>query len=134
MTKRKILIKVNMPNAKSRSQAMVLAAKANGVSSIGIAGEDQLEVVGDGVDIACLVKCLKKKLCSAEILKVEEVKDKKPEEKKPEEKKPEPKKEEPTKPCTCPAAAPCACASYYHTPLHTVFCDDEPPAALCHIL
>ncbi|CAN6239790.1 unnamed protein product [Urochloa humidicola] len=132
MTKRKMVIKVNMPNAKSRSRAMVLAAKANGVNSIGITGEDQLEVVGDGVDIACLVKCLKKKLCSAEILKVEEVKDKKPEP----EKKPEPKKEkeEPKKTCACPAAAPCACASYYHTPLHTVFCDEEPPAALCHIL
>jgi hypothetical protein len=45
-------------------------------------GKDQLEVVGDGVDTVCLVKCLRKKLGHADILKVEEVKDKKPEEKK----------------------------------------------------
>ena len=48
------------------------------------AGRDQLEVVGDGVDTVCLVKCLRRKLGHADILKVEEVKDKKPEEKKPE--------------------------------------------------
>ena len=51
------------------------------------AGRDQLEVVGDGVDTVCLVKCLRRKLGHADILKVEEVKDKKPEEKKPEEPK-----------------------------------------------
>jgi len=50
-------------------------------------GRDQLEVVGDGVDTVCLVKCLRRKLGHADILKVEEVKDKKPEEKKPEEPK-----------------------------------------------
>ena len=43
-------------------------------------GRDQLEVVGDGVDTVCLVKCLRRKLGHADILKVEEVKDKKPEE------------------------------------------------------
>ena len=54
-----------------------------------IAGDyrDKLEVVGDGVDAACLVSCLRRKLGHADILKVEEVKDKKPEEKKPEEPK-----------------------------------------------
>ena len=51
------------------------------------AGRDQLEVVSDGVDTVCLVKCLRRKLGHADILKVEEVKDKKPEEKKPEEPK-----------------------------------------------
>ena len=45
---------------------------------------DQLEVVGDGVDLVCLVCCLRKKLGHAQIIKVEEVK-------KPEEKKDEPK-------------------------------------------
>jgi hypothetical protein len=46
--------------------------------------KDRLEVVGDGVDSVCLVKCLRKKLGQANILQVEEVKDKKAEEKKPE--------------------------------------------------
>ncbi|CAL5068354.1 unnamed protein product [Urochloa decumbens] len=127
MTKRKVVIQVTMPDARSRSRAMVLAAKANGVSSIAIAGalQDQLEVVGDGMDITRLVKCLDKKLCHAEILKVEEVK---PQEKKKEDEK---KKPEP-KPCECPPT-PC---SYYHTPLHmaAVVCDNEDPRGLCHIL
>jgi len=39
------------------------------------AGRDQLEVVGDGVDTVCLVKCLRRKLGHADILKVEEVKE-----------------------------------------------------------
>ncbi|CAN6268185.1 unnamed protein product [Urochloa humidicola] len=125
MPKRKIVIQVTMPDARSRSRAMVLAAKASGVSSIAIAGslQDQLEVVGDGIDITRLVKCLKKKLCNADILKVEEVKDKKPEEK---EKPKEPK------PCSCPPT-PC---SYYHTPLHmgALVCDNEDPRGLCNIL
>ncbi|CAN6235306.1 unnamed protein product [Urochloa humidicola] len=127
MTKRKIVIKVNMPDPRSRSRAMVIAAKTNGVGKIEITGSlnDQLEVVGEGINIACLVKCLSKKLCHAEILKVEEVK---PEEKK-DDKKKDDKKEEP-KLCPCPAT-PC---SYYHTPLHiAAICDDE-PRAVCHIL
>ncbi|CAN6268181.1 unnamed protein product [Urochloa humidicola] len=94
MTKQKIVIKVSMSSEKSRSKAMALVARADGVSSMGVTGDgkDQLEVVGDGVDTVCLVQCLRKKIGHAEILKVEEVKpaDKKPEEKKPEEKKPEP--------------------------------------------
>ncbi|CAL5031555.1 unnamed protein product [Urochloa decumbens] len=127
MTKLKIVIQVTMPDARSRSQAMALAAKANGVSSIGVTGDlkDRLEVVGEGIDIICLVSCLRKKLCHAEILKVEEVK---PEEKKKEEKKPE----EP-KPCGCPG--PCLCAGgYWHAPVPMVLCEPEPPAGACHIM
>jgi len=87
--KQKIVIKVSMASEKSRSRAMELVARADGVSSMGVtgAGRDQLEVVGDFVDTVCLVKCLRRKLGQADILKVEEVKDKKPEEKKPEEPK-----------------------------------------------
>ncbi|KAG2566810.1 hypothetical protein PVAP13_7NG241817 [Panicum virgatum] len=57
---------------------MALAARADGVISMEIAGDyrDKLEVVGDGVDAACLVSCLRRKLGHAEILQVEEVKDK----------------------------------------------------------
>ncbi|CAN6275975.1 unnamed protein product [Urochloa humidicola] len=82
--KQKIVIKVSMSSEKSRSKAMELVARADGVSSMGVIGNgrDQLEVVGDGVDAVCLVKCLRKKIGHADILKVEEVKDKKAEEKK----------------------------------------------------
>ncbi|GJN02631.1 hypothetical protein PR202_ga20001 [Eleusine coracana subsp. coracana] len=78
-----------MPCEKSRSKAMALVARADGVSSMGVTGDgkDRLEVVGDGIDTVCLVKCLRKKVGHADILQVEEVKDKKPEEKKPEEPK-----------------------------------------------
>ncbi|KAG2566809.1 heavy metal-associated isoprenylated plant protein 47-like [Panicum virgatum] len=125
MAKHKIVIKVTMPSAKSRARAMVLAAKTNGVISIAIAGDlkDRLEVVGEGIDITCLVHRLRKKVCChADILKVEEVKDKKP----PEEKK------KPPEPCGCPA--PCLCAAaYHHTPLQVFSCE-EPPAFGCTIL
>jgi hypothetical protein len=42
-----------------------------GVGSVGITGDlkDQLEVVGVGIDIACLVSCLRKKLGHADILR-----------------------------------------------------------------
>ncbi|KAG2559144.1 hypothetical protein PVAP13_8NG317252 [Panicum virgatum] len=57
---------------------MELLAKANGVSSIGIVGDgrDRLEVVGDGMDAFCLVKCLRKELGHAELLMMGDVKDK----------------------------------------------------------
>ncbi|KAJ1271432.1 hypothetical protein BS78_06G128700 [Paspalum vaginatum] len=82
--KQKIVIKVSMSSEKTRSKAMELVAKADGVSSMGVTGDgkDQLEVVGVDVDTVCLVRCLRKKLGHADIVKVEEVKDKKPEEKK----------------------------------------------------
>ncbi|RLM65688.1 hypothetical protein C2845_PM16G10440 [Panicum miliaceum] len=88
--KQKMVVKVSMPCKRSRSRAMALAARADGVISVAITGDarDKLEVVGDGVDPVCLVSCLRRKVGHAEILQVEEVKDKKPEEKKPEEPKP----------------------------------------------
>ncbi|CAO2035386.1 unnamed protein product [Urochloa humidicola] len=64
MTKQKIVIKVSMSSEKSRSKAMALVARADGVSSMGVTGDgkDQLEVVGDGVDTVCLVQCLRRKI------------------------------------------------------------------------
>ncbi|WVZ86042.1 hypothetical protein U9M48_032885 [Paspalum notatum var. saurae] len=89
--KQKAVIKVSMPCERSRSKAMALAARADGVISVAITGDakEKLEVVGVGFDPVCLVSCLRRKVGYAEILQVEEVKDKKPEEKKkPEEPKP----------------------------------------------
>ena len=86
--KQKIVIQLSMSCDKSRAKALTMAARAAGVTSMGITGDarDQLEVVGDGVDPVCLVSCLRKKLGHAQIIKVEEVK--KPEEKKKEDPKP----------------------------------------------
>ncbi|KAL6845831.1 hypothetical protein ACP4OV_024406 [Aristida adscensionis] len=91
--KQKIVIRVSMSCEKSRSKAMALVARADGVSSMGVTGDgrDRLEVVGDGIDPVCLVNYLRKKVGRAEILQVEEVKEKKPEEKK----KPDESKDEP---------------------------------------
>ncbi|CAL5026976.1 unnamed protein product [Urochloa decumbens] len=95
--KQKVVVKVSMPCERSRSRAMALAARADGVISMAISGDarDKLEVIGDGVDPVCLVSCLRKKVGHAEILQVEEVKDKKPEEKEKEKKKPEEPKPQP---------------------------------------
>ncbi|TVU15653.1 hypothetical protein EJB05_39185, partial [Eragrostis curvula] len=58
MTKQKIGIRVSLSCEKSRSKAMALVARTDGVISVGITGDgkDRLEVVGDGVDTVCLVQ------------------------------------------------------------------------------
>ncbi|KAF8703395.1 hypothetical protein HU200_032198 [Digitaria exilis] len=62
---------------KRRKKALALAATAYGVQSVGIEGEeqDQLVVVGDGVDATNLTICLRKKVrvSRADIIKVEAV-------------------------------------------------------------
>uniref|UniRef100_A0A0E0KRQ3 HMA domain-containing protein n=1 Tax=Oryza punctata TaxID=4537 RepID=A0A0E0KRQ3_ORYPU len=94
--KKKIVIKVCVPCDGCRTKALEVAARADGVISLAITGDDRdkLEVVGVGVDVTRLVICLRKKVRCAEILLVEEVKDK--EEEKEEEEKPE------CKPCYPP--------------------------------
>ncbi|XP_040987367.1 heavy metal-associated isoprenylated plant protein 47-like isoform X2 [Juglans microcarpa x Juglans regia] len=78
--KQKIVIKVQMTCDKCRTKAMKIAATSSGVISVGIQGpdKDQLVVIGEGVDSACLTSSLRKKLCYATILTVEEVKPEKP--------------------------------------------------------
>ncbi|CAL5068356.1 unnamed protein product [Urochloa decumbens] len=140
-----------MPNAKSRADAMALAAKASGVSSVGITGDqkDRLEVVGEGIDVVCLVnllrekkpclvKCLRKpQFCHADILLVEEVKDKKKEEeekkKKAEEEKKKKEAEEAKLCITCPPGT-CRCAGGYYPMAPMLLCEPEQPAGACHIM
>uniref|UniRef100_J3LYR2 HMA domain-containing protein n=1 Tax=Oryza brachyantha TaxID=4533 RepID=J3LYR2_ORYBR len=122
--KQKIEIKLCVPCEGCRTKALEVAARADGVISLAIAGgdKDRLEVVGVGVDVTGLVVSLRKKICHAEILKVEEVKEeKKPEEKKPEEKTPEPC-------CPCPPPPPYC----YYPPPPMIVCDDPTPA--CSIM
>ncbi|KAI5321393.1 hypothetical protein L3X38_030464 [Prunus dulcis] len=73
----KILVKVSMHCDKCRTKALKIAAAAHGVSKVSIEGadKDHIEVIGDGVDSVCLTRLLRKKLCSATIVKVEEVKE-----------------------------------------------------------
>uniref|UniRef100_A0A2N9HPC9 HMA domain-containing protein n=1 Tax=Fagus sylvatica TaxID=28930 RepID=A0A2N9HPC9_FAGSY len=74
-----------MTGDKCRTKAMKIAVKANGVISVAIEGsdKDQLVVIGEDVDSANLTCSLRKKLCHATLLNVEEVKVKKEQEVKP---------------------------------------------------
>ncbi|XP_062170185.1 heavy metal-associated isoprenylated plant protein 47-like isoform X2 [Alnus glutinosa] len=76
--KQKIVIKVQLSSEKCRTKAMKIAATADGVSSVAVEGSDrdQLVVGGEGVDPANLTSSLRKKLCPATLLSVEEVKEK----------------------------------------------------------
>ncbi|CAN6235304.1 unnamed protein product [Urochloa humidicola] len=117
-----MVIKVSMPCERSRSRAMALVAKADGVISMEIAG-DKLEVVGDGVDAVCLVSCLRRKLGHAEILQVEVVvKDNKPMDNN--------KDEPPVHPHAVEPLPQCYPGYYYPPPL--VVCVG--PTSSCHIM
>ncbi|XP_018810724.1 heavy metal-associated isoprenylated plant protein 47-like [Juglans regia] len=98
--KQKIVIEV-LPCDKCRSKALVLAAATDGVTSVTLDGQktDQVVVVGDGVDAACLTKSLRKKVGYASLLTVEKVKET------PEKKKEEAKKDPP--PCARWTVPPC---------------------------
>ncbi|XP_047937836.1 heavy metal-associated isoprenylated plant protein 47-like [Salvia hispanica] len=80
--KMKIVIKVPLHKEKDKSKAMKIAVAEEGVISVSIGKDnDQLEVVGVGVDSVCLAKSLRKKFCFADILSIAE---EKPEKKSPE--------------------------------------------------
>ncbi|KAK7837165.1 heavy metal-associated isoprenylated plant protein 47 [Quercus suber] len=76
--KQKIIIKVHVRCDKCRSKAMTVAAATDGVMSVSLQGEDkdQVVVIGEGVDAACLTSTLRKKVGYARLETVEEVKDK----------------------------------------------------------
>ncbi|KAJ8629732.1 hypothetical protein MRB53_023055 [Persea americana] len=125
--KQKIVIKVDMHCQKCRSKAMEIAAAADGVSSVAIEGmeQDQVVVIGDRVDSACLVKRLRKKVGYADLVIVEEVK---PKEEKEEEKKEEKKEEKEEEKPTCQPQ----CHGYpYFVYYQTV---DEPNPSICLIM
>ncbi|KAB1199130.1 hypothetical protein CJ030_MR0G027298 [Morella rubra] len=74
----KIIIKLQVPCDKCSSKALALAAAADGVMSVALEGQDrdQVVVVGDGVDAACLTSSLRKKVGRVHLVSVEEVKEK----------------------------------------------------------
>jgi aspartokinase len=106
------------------------------VNSVAITGEakDRLEVVGESVDIPCLINCLRKKVCRADIVLVEEVKDKKKEEEEKKKKEEEAKKkaEEELKKLWAACPLPYS-GGYYRGPPPTTFVCEEQPAG-CHIM
>ncbi|XP_040966931.1 heavy metal-associated isoprenylated plant protein 47 [Gossypium hirsutum] len=86
----KMVLKVQMNCEKCRTQALRIAAAAQGtgVTHMPIQGKekDELMVTGDEVDSVKLTRCLRKKLHHATILTIEEIKEEKKEEKKDDEK------------------------------------------------
>ncbi|KAF5204221.1 Heavy metal-associated isoprenylated plant protein [Thalictrum thalictroides] len=91
--KQKVVIKVSMSDAKSRTKAMKIAVGVPGVISAELQGDskNQIVVAGDGIDSTYLTKLIRKKVGFTELVSVTPITDKK------EEKKPEPKKEPPAK-------------------------------------
>ncbi|XP_059664792.1 heavy metal-associated isoprenylated plant protein 47-like [Cornus florida] len=74
--KQKIVMQVCMKCEKCRRKALQVAAKAEGVSFVGIEGNEKNKVVviGEGVDPVELTKGLRKKVGHADITSVTEVK------------------------------------------------------------
>ncbi|KAH7689108.1 Copper chaperone domain-containing protein [Dioscorea alata] len=87
--KQKIVIKVQMNCEKCRIKAMKIVAATEGVESVSVEGKDndQLVVIGDGVDSIRLTSKLRKKVGHAVLVNVNEVK--KPGEKTAEKAKPQ---------------------------------------------
>ncbi|KAL0362970.1 UNVERIFIED_CONTAM: Heavy metal-associated isoprenylated plant protein 47 [Sesamum calycinum] len=105
-----------MGGEKAKSKAMKIAVAMEGVSSVSVGKDnDQLEVIGEGVDSVCLAKSLRKKFCFADIVSVQEVKPPKPE--------PEPK------PCPPPCPPPQCMAIWQEFPVY----DTGPPPG-CHLM
>ncbi|KAL5711210.1 hypothetical protein ACHQM5_021691 [Ranunculus cassubicifolius] len=84
MVKQKIVIRVSMNDAKSRTKAMKIVVSASGVVSAAIEGDskNQIALTGEGIDSTTLTLELRKKVGFTEIVSIGKVKDKKEEEKK----------------------------------------------------
>ncbi|KAG6637770.1 heavy metal-associated isoprenylated plant protein 47-like [Carya illinoinensis] len=120
--KQKIVIEV-LPCDKCRSKALALAAATDGVTSVTLDGQkkDQVVVVGDGVDAACLTKSLRKKVGCASLLTVEKVKET------PEKKKEEEKKDPPPCAWTVPLC-------YHPQPEYYKVAYDPSPPSVCPLM
>ncbi|CAH2033435.1 unnamed protein product [Thlaspi arvense] len=73
MMKQRIVLKMDMSeNEKSIKKAMKIASGTSGVRSVSIQGQnDQLVVLGEGIDTAELTRELRKKVCHTTIVSVQ---------------------------------------------------------------
>ncbi|KAI3496853.1 hypothetical protein L1887_39231 [Cichorium endivia] len=71
----KIVIKMQPKCGRCRTKAMMIAAKASGVNSVELQGENknQMVVIGDGVDAAALTSLVRKKIKNASLEMVQEL-------------------------------------------------------------
>ncbi|WRX33109.1 hypothetical protein QQP08_027841 [Theobroma cacao] len=72
----KVVLKVVMKCQKCRKESLKVAAKQDGVSFVGLEGQekDKVVVIGDGVDAVKLTRELRKKVGYAEIISLAEQK------------------------------------------------------------
>ncbi|XP_022006848.1 heavy metal-associated isoprenylated plant protein 47 isoform X2 [Helianthus annuus] len=73
--KKKIVINIQTNCEKCRTEAMKAAAKALGVNSVEVQGEDKkrMVVIGEGVDAAALTKLVRKKIKNASLEMVQQL-------------------------------------------------------------
>ncbi|XP_023740083.1 heavy metal-associated isoprenylated plant protein 47 isoform X2 [Lactuca sativa] len=71
----KIVIKMQPKCGRCRTKAMMIAAKASGVSSVELQGENknQMVVIGDGIDAAALTSSVRKKIKNASLELVQQL-------------------------------------------------------------
>ncbi|XXG66941.1 hypothetical protein AAC387_Pa06g0398 [Persea americana] len=86
--KQKVVLRVPVLDAKSKSRALQTVVRVPGLSSVSVEGADKnlVVVIGEGIDSVGLTKSLRKKLGDAELVTVAPVEEKKPDDK---EKKPD---------------------------------------------
>ncbi|KAL9309827.1 Heavy metal-associated isoprenylated plant protein 41 [Arabidopsis thaliana] len=71
-TRQRIVLKMDMSDEKSMKKAMKIASAKPGVRSVSIQGQnDQLVLLGEGIDLAELTRELKKKVCKTTIITVQ---------------------------------------------------------------
>nr|XP_008342265.2 heavy metal-associated isoprenylated plant protein 16 [Malus domestica] len=116
--KPKVVIKLSVPDERTRAKAMKTAVGVAGVNSASYQHDkEQIEVMGEGVDVVVLTTSLRKSLKYAEVVSVIPEEEKKKEEK-------EGKSNElelPRNPTSCP-------------PWVLAYPTDHEPASICTIL
>ncbi|XP_023645891.1 heavy metal-associated isoprenylated plant protein 41 [Capsella rubella] len=73
MMKQRIVLKMDVSDSeKSMKKAMKIASAKSGVRSVSILGQnDQLVLLGEGIDLAELIRELKRKVCQTSIITVQ---------------------------------------------------------------
>ncbi|XP_019091428.1 PREDICTED: uncharacterized protein LOC109128818 [Camelina sativa] len=134
MMKQRIVLKMDMSDGeKSMKKAMKIASAKSGVRSVSIQGQnDQLVLLGEGIDLAELTRELKKKVCNTSIITVQAAP--------PPQQQPQPMGQynqmPPARRCTCEIpnsgfCGLCCSMSQQHTTYHMVPSQYPPPVLYC---
>ncbi|KAB2068159.1 hypothetical protein ES319_A08G012200v1 [Gossypium barbadense] len=74
--KQKVVLKVAMKCQRCRTQSLKVAAEQQGVSFVGLEGneKEKVVVIGDGIDVVKLTTILRKKVGTTEVISLAEQK------------------------------------------------------------